>query len=667
MAPGILTSDVPEEHSSWKSADQSSQNVTFDPSKHMAFEAPEAIITLKELLLSEENACSPVAITKPFPLFSLDGVTEMRRDIFRKDVVQKHGQKIKPGVYKMRGYSQDTPFVDAVWRSPEVIEACSRAAGVDLEVIFDYEIGHVNVQLDALADKTNLYEVLPPAVPKNEATSIPADSKSTDEQLESVRDWHIDAYPWVCVCMLSDPEGMIGGETGLQKGDGSVVKMLGPGIGWAVMMQGGCINHIALRAYGCSERITMVTSFKAKDPLAKDMSTLNITNKSSRLEELFLQWTTYRMDVVSKRAAAMKEEIGSGQLSAETIKKKMDDWVREQTSYLEVTCREMHDAVPYALRPGVYVATLTFFFVGDDETLDTQTLRTHISRLCKSGISGIVTLGSNGEAVHLSPEERQQVIVTTREVLDLERHTDMPVLVGCSAESTQQTIALCRDAAQAGGSHALVLPPSYYKAAMTPETILAFYHAVADASPLPLIVYSFPPVVNGLDMSSDLIIQISQHPNVVGTKFTCGDTGKLARVARAMNTSRTSTSPTPTPTAGGGQYWAFGGLADFTLQALVAGGAGVIAGGAKLAPKAVVKVYESFKQGKLKEAMELQALLAEGDWVHTVAGIGGTKAVLQHHFSYGGVPRLPLTGPSVYTIDGLMQGTSELMELEKAL
>ncbi|KAK5264831.1 hypothetical protein LTR40_014536, partial [Exophiala xenobiotica] len=84
-----------------------------------------------------------------------------------------------------------------------------------------------------------------------------------------------------------------------------------------------------------------------------------------------------------------------------------------------------------SLRPGVYVATLTFF-VGESETqtLDTQTLRSHISRLCKSGISGIVTLGSNGEAVHLSPEERRQVIVTTREVLDLERHTDMPVIVG---------------------------------------------------------------------------------------------------------------------------------------------------------------------------------------------------------------------------------------------
>lgn len=313
-----------------------------------------------------------------------------------------------------------------------------------------------------------------------------------------------------------------------------------------------------------------------------------------------------------------------------------------------------------ALRPGVYVATLTFF--GENQELDTHTLRSHVSRLVKDGVSGIVTLGSNGEAVLLSPEERRLVTATTRLVLDEQGHVDMPIIVGCSAQSTRATIELCNAAAEAGGSHALVLPPSYYKAAMTPESILNFYMAVADASPLPVVVYSFPPVVNGIDMSSDLIIQISQHPNVVGTKFTCGDTGKLARVARAMSADKLSSS-----SGSSGQYWAVGGLADFTLQALVAGGVGVIAGGANLAPKAVVKVYELFKQGKLKEAMELQSLLAEGDWVHTVAGIGGTKAVLQHHFSYGGVPRLPLTGPSADAVDALLQGTSELMELEKTL
>lgn len=346
MAPGILAS-TPTDGDGTTTRNAPTKAAVFDPSRHMAFEAPAEIITLRDLLLSEENACSPVAITKPFPLFSREGVIEMRKDIFRAEVVRKHGQKIKPGVYKMRGYSRDTPFVDAVWRSPEVMKACSEAAGVDLDVIFDYEIGHVNVQLDELADKPTLDSVLPPAVPPKSFTGVDFSSIDPDKQLASVRDWHVDAYPWVCVCMLSDPEGMVGGETGIQKGDGSIVKMLGPGIGWAVMMQGGCINHAALRAYGCAERITMVTSFKARDPLLKDMSTLNITNKSSRLEELFLQWTTYRMNVLAKRATTIEAEIAKGTLSADEIKRKMDEWVKEQVNYLNITCREMHDAVPY--------------------------------------------------------------------------------------------------------------------------------------------------------------------------------------------------------------------------------------------------------------------------------------------------------------------------------
>ncbi|OAL34941.1 hypothetical protein AYO20_05902 [Fonsecaea nubica] len=325
-------------------------SITFDPARHMAFQPPESVITLRELLLSEENACSPVAITKPFPLFSLEGVVEMRKDVFRESVVRKHGQKIKSGTYKMRGYSQDTPFVDAVWRSPEVIAACSQAAGIDLQVMFDYEIGHVNVQLDELAGKENLWDVLPPPYPPKNANLVDrASIPNEKEQLSSVRNWHVDSYPWVCVCMLSDPAGMVGGETGLEKGDGSVIKMLGPGIGWAVMMQGGCINHIALRAFGATERITMVTSFKAKDPLAPDPSTLFITNRSSRLEELYLQWTVYRMDVLAARAKDIRDRIEKGNLTADEIKERMRAWVEMQTKYLEITCREMDEGVPYGI------------------------------------------------------------------------------------------------------------------------------------------------------------------------------------------------------------------------------------------------------------------------------------------------------------------------------
>lgn len=304
-------------------------------------------------------------------------------------------------------------------------------------------------------------------------------------------------------------------------------------------------------------------------------------------------------------------------------------------------------------KPGVYVATLTFF--DEREDLDLTTLRSHISRLANSGVSGIVALGSNGEAAHLSTEERQLVTKTVRDTLDQEGYGRLPVIVGASAASTRECIRRCHEAAQAGGSHVLVLPPSYFKAAMSPEVIRKFYSTVADASPLPIIIYSFPAVANDIQMDSELLIQISQHPNVVGTKFTCGDTGKLARVARAMHSSID------------GGYWAVGGLADFTLQALVAGGSGVVAGGANLAPKVCTKIVELFRQKKFDEAMKLQAILAEGDGIHTAAGIGATKAALQRFFSYGGAPRTPLTVPSPQVMSDVCAGLEELIEVEKSL
>lgn len=286
------------------------------------------------------------------------------------------------------------------------------------------------------------------------------------------------------------------------------------------------------------------------------------------------------------------------------------------------------------LRPGVYAATLTFFD-GETQSLDLQTLGNHVLRLANSGLSGIITLGSNGEAPHLSIEEKKLVTKTTRESLDSAGFRDLPVIVGASGQSVRETIQLCYDAVEAGGSHVLVLPPSYFKSSMTEDAIYNFYMHVAEASPLPVILYSFPAVVAGIEMSSDLLIRISKgHSNVVGTKFTCGDTGKLARVARAMNAAKPGQQ-----TLG---YWAVGGLADFALQALVAGGSGFIAGGGNVTPKACVHVYKLFLEGKLSEAMEAQSILSEGDWMHTKGGVSATKSILQSAFGYGGHPRLPL-------------------------
>jgi L-threo-3-deoxy-hexylosonate aldolase len=312
-----------------------------------------------------------------------------------------------------------------------------------------------------------------------------------------------------------------------------------------------------------------------------------------------------------------------------------------------------------SLRPGAYVATLTFF-KPDSQDLDLGTLEKHVTRLAEAGLSGIITLGSNGEAAHLSTEERKLVTKTTVEALRSSGHDDLPVIVGASAISTRETISLCNDAAEAGGSHVLVLPPCYYQAAMTEDTIYKFYMTVAAASPLPVVLYSFPAVTAGIEMSSDLLIRISKgHPNVVGTKFTCGDSGKLGRVARAMDAMTPSKPQSP--------YWAVAGLADFTLQALAAKGSGVIAGGANILPKTCCEVYKLFEEGEFNKAMEVQSILTTGDWPHTAAGIGGTKQVLQDVFGYGGYPRAPLGGVSSITAQALQVTMQEVIDHEAQL
>lgn len=311
--------------------------------------------------------------------------------------------------------------------------------------------------------------------------------------------------------------------------------------------------------------------------------------------------------------------------------------------------------MPSLQRPltrGIYTASLVFFHP-NSEDIDVEAIRKHTTNLANAGITGFVVMGSNGEAPHLSIEERGAVIRETRSALDAIGKTDYPIIAGCSEQSVRGTVNLCRQAAAAGSDYALVLPPCYFRGGMTPNVIEGFYKDVAYQSPIPIILYSFPAVVSGIDLSSDLLIRVSQHPNVVGTKFTCADTGKLNRVASAMEKN--------------GPYFTFGGLADFILPALVSGATGVIAGGGNIAPQTCVRVFQLWQDGKLKEAQELQRVLATGDWEHTKMGISGTKAVLEQHVGYGGVPRRPLKGIDEASMSGMLEAIRPLMDLESRL
>ena len=304
------------------------------------------------------------------------------------------------------------------------------------------------------------------------------------------------------------------------------------------------------------------------------------------------------------------------------------------------------------LQPGIYVPTVAFFKSDEHQQVDVDATARHVQMLARAGVTGIVTHGSNGEAVHLNDDERMLVTETTRQALTQSGKNDMTIIVGCGAASTRQTIKLCLDAAKSGGDFALVLPPSYYGSLLTKKTISDYFRAVADASPIPVVIYNFPAVQGGFDMTSDQIIELSKHDNIVGVKLTCGNTGKLARVAAATASKGFAT---------------MGGSADFLLPTLVAGGHGVIAGLGNLSPKAHVQAMRLYEKGNVNEAQRIAAVLARGDWVAIQGGFIAVKVGLERFYEHTNPPRLPCVMPEKSAREDIEAGFAEMMELESNL
>ncbi|KAK7417626.1 4-hydroxy-2-oxoglutarate aldolase, mitochondrial [Neonectria punicea] len=317
--------------------------------------------------------------------------------------------------------------------------------------------------------------------------------------------------------------------------------------------------------------------------------------------------------------------------------------------------------MPKTLLPGIYAPTQVFYADAKDETLDDEVIRKHAVRLARAGVAGIVTNGSNGEAVYLSPEERSQVTKSTRVALDDAGFSHLPVIVGASEQSIQGTLRLCRDAADAGGDAALLMVPSFFKWAMDGSTIEKFFLEVADKSPLPLIIYNYPGAVAGIDLDSDQLISLAKHRNIIGTKFTCGSVGKLARVAEA-------TSPVSEVFPSASEpYFAFAGVADFISSSVEVGASGAIVGAANVFPRACVNVYNLAVQGKREEAMRAQQTLAKADWELTKRAIPGFKAILSKWNGYGGIPRGPMASLGKEESDKLVEDISWMMEIEQKL
>ncbi|MGE5334207.1 MAG: dihydrodipicolinate synthase family protein [Nitrososphaerota archaeon] len=270
---------------------------------------------------------------------------------------------------------------------------------------------------------------------------------------------------------------------------------------------------------------------------------------------------------------------------------------------------------------GIYPPVPTFF--DEREDLDLATLHEHLTRLKAAGIQNIVALGSNGEAMHLAPDERQQVIATVRETMGAEAQ----VLAGVGDNSTRGTLALCHLAAEAGADVALVLPPHHYRPRMDSFALRAHYLAVANGSPLPVMIYNMPANAAGIDLDAETVIALSAHPNIIGLKDSSGNVTKMAQVVADAREG----------------FVVLAGSAGFLLPALVIGARGGIAALANFAPRECLRLIELWQEGNLEEARMLQArLIPINTAVTSGYGVAGLKAALEFVAHYGGAPRRPL-------------------------
>ena len=246
----------------------------------------------------------------------------------------------------------------------------------------------------------------------------------------------------------------------------------------------------------------------------------------------------------------------------------------------------------------------------------------NVEKLSKTGIAGIVVLGSNGEGVYLSEQEKLDVIETVVQATP----DNMPIIAGTACESTTETIRLTCAGAELGVHAALLNTPHYYGGKMTAEALFRFYSMVADAVPIPVLLYNVPKFTH-LSLGVDTVERLSRHPNIAGIKDSSGNLNLLGQYV-----SRSTAD-----------FQILVGTAGVLFGGLSLGGVGGVLALANIAPGACVDLYNMTLQGRFADARELQLRMIPVNLAVTATyGIGGLKAAMDMLGYFGGDPRLPL-------------------------
>jgi 4-hydroxy-2-oxoglutarate aldolase len=338
-------------------------------------------------------------------------------------------------------------------------------------------------------------------------------------------------------------------------------------------------------------------------------------------------------------------------------------------------------------------------------------LEHNVERYSKTPVAGIVVLGSTGEAILLSDLERRDVLQAAREAAA----PNKVLIAGTGLESAHGTLQLTEYAAKLGYDIAMVRTPHYYKRQMHPANLLAFYRFVADRSPLPVIIYNFPQVT-GYDMPVEMIVELAEHPNLVGIKESSANVEKVQRIVagtrhvkRSATVTETFDAVTPRMISAGTEgsrelvsiaalagsspesratsepgrppakpssssVSVVGGLKtrqkEVSFQALVgaahqlepslqAGAVGAILAFADVAPTACYEIYAAWKEEDVELARLKQARIAKAaQRIGGELGIPGLKHAMDLNGYFGGpvrLPLLPLTADIKQEIEALLE------------
>ena len=269
---------------------------------------------------------------------------------------------------------------------------------------------------------------------------------------------------------------------------------------------------------------------------------------------------------------------------------------------------------------GIYAPIATVFT--PENVIDWQAMEENISFYNKTSLAGLVVLGSNGEFALLSHQEKVELISFTREKLSAEKH----LIAGTGCESAIETIELSKEAAAAGAEAALVITPWYYKGSYTEAVLAKHFETIADALPIPLMLYNMPRNT-GINITAQLAIKLSGHDNIVGVKDSGGDIVQISNII----------GNTPD------DFAVFAGSGSFLMATILAGGSGGTLAIANVMPEQCVELFNLCNEGKIEEARRLQQTLMQPNAAVTSGfGIPGLKKALELIGLYGGAPRLPL-------------------------